>query len=144
MTLKTKKLWMLLPILILSLCTSNSLVLADDKHQNDSRSNFDTMEFYKGAPDKQKIILLGSTSYLGNPGKSDYMDAEKSGNLYFTTTVGHMRQVLRKASVNLNEVQDPVQNGARVYQISMLQDLEIMKGNVQLPIYVVKSLMINH
>lgn len=91
-----------------------------------------------GAPDKQKIILLGSTSYLSNPGKSDYMDAKKSGSLYFTTTVGHMRQVLKQAGVNLHQVQ----NGVRVYQISMLQDLEIMKGNTQLPINIVKSMMI--
>ncbi|SCC02985.1 hypothetical protein GA0061074_10932 [Weissella bombi] len=132
------KLWLILPMLLLGLSTSSSLVFADDNQQN----NFDTTEFYMGAPDKQKIILLGSTSYLSNPRNSDYMDAKKSGSLYFTTTVGHMRQVLRKAGINLHQVQNPVQNGARVYQIGMLQDLEIMKGNTQLPIYIVKSMMI--
>lgn len=53
-----------------------------------------------------------------------------------------MRQVLRKVGVNLHQVQNPVQNGARVYQIGMLQDLEIMKGNTHLPIYIVKSMML--
>ncbi|MGV3186467.1 hypothetical protein ACEF14_10150 [Weissella paramesenteroides] len=130
--------------LILSINLINLSVHADDKlKQIDPKKTYlDPTEVYKGAPDEEKIILMGSTSYFGNPDKkSDYVNY-KDGEFRLATTAGHMRHVLKEANISLHTAQTTQQEFVRTYQIAVLQDLEIVKNNTRMPLCFVREIMV--
>ena len=129
--------------LILSINLINLSVHADDKlKQIDPKKTYlDPTEVYKGAPDEEKIILMGSTSYFGNPDKkSDYVNY-KDGEFRLATTAGHMRHVLKEANISLHTAQTTQQESVRIYQIGVIQDLEIFNNNIKLPVHLARTIM---
>ncbi|WP_308399654.1 hypothetical protein [Weissella thailandensis] len=129
--------------LILGINLINLSVHADDglKQVDPKKTYLDSTEVYMGAPDEEKIILTGSTSYVSNPDKkSDYVNY-KDGKFRLATTAGHMRRVLKEAGISLHTAQTTQQESVRIYQIGVIQDLEIFNNNIKLPVHLARTIM---